>query len=99
MQGEFIGKDGQPIQVDEAVARAHDALMHAANKINANVTAALYKKHGDLRCMSAYYPSQSHRDIVDAMPKVLDGRMSPEEAMALLWEYDAQVEIHGKSLV
>lgn len=100
----FIGKDGQPIELPADIVRTYNALHTAAQRINENVTKALYKKYGDLNRvrmagkLPLYTPTQSHRDIVDAMPKVLDGRMTPEEAMGLLWEYDAQIAIRGKAI-
>lgn len=37
---------------------------------------------------SIYTPTGEHCAVVEAMPKVLSGELTPEEAMGLLWQYD-----------
>jgi hypothetical protein len=37
---------------------------------------------------SIYTPTGEHCAVVEAMPKVLSGEITPEEAMGLLWQYD-----------
>lgn len=93
-QAEFIGKDGEPIELPEEIIRTYNALEHAAMRIRDNYIGARAGIKATKK--AAPYLSQAHRDIVNAMPKVLDGSMTINDAMGLLWGYDAQISIHGK---
>lgn len=86
----YIGKDGSEIEVSEQMDQTYRALAVAAQRMADNATQALYAKYGDLSTMhpGAYAPTQAHRDVVAAMPMLLAGELSCEEAMALLSEYD-----------
>jgi hypothetical protein len=58
--------------------RAYKALSHAAEQIGkSNYRRGLYKKKG-------YSITPEHQMLVEAMPQVLAGEISVEEAMALL---------------
>lgn len=62
--------------------QAYDALSVAAERIGRNtpLTIRRGKPH--------FTPTQAHIDVIKAMGDVLSGAITPEEAMALLWEYD-----------
>lgn len=95
----YIDKDGSELQVDEATDRAYNALANAANQIQQRVTKALYEENGDLgryERSAPYYPTPEHRDIVDAMPKLLAGQIDVETAMAIVGSYEAVEQRFGK---
>jgi hypothetical protein len=48
--------------------------------------------------IQGYTVTPEHRAIVDAMPKVLAGTMTPDEAMSLLWGHDVEIQIYGAPL-
>lgn len=95
----YIGKDGKEVEVSSEIDQTYRILEAAAARINENVTKALYAKHGDLgRCkFPLYSPTETHRAIVDAMPKVLSGEMSVGDALALVHSYDGDKERLGAS--
>jgi hypothetical protein len=67
------------------IASAYRALSVAAEKMGKSGykahTVSKYAKH-------PYTPSAEHAEIVKAMPALLSGQITPEEAMALLHQYD-----------
>lgn len=74
--------------------QVYNALKIAAERMGQFGKDSYYKKHKLTGGFSLSYgklhftPTQEHKDVVDAMPKVLSGAMSPEEGMALLHQYD-----------
>lgn len=67
------------------IAQAYDALQTAAERMGRNGYAAHLKSK---RAKQPYTPTQDHADIVKAMPALLAGTLSPNDAMAMLHEYD-----------
>jgi hypothetical protein len=65
--------------------QVYRALQTASERIGANNYAAGVAVKGK---RYRYSPTLEHRELVDAMPKVLDGRLSPDAAMSLLHQYD-----------
>lgn len=85
------GRTGEPFAPEPAVAAAYQALRIAAERIGAgNWTAQLAAHRG--RGLPRFAVTAAHRAVVDAMPAVLAGRMTPEAAMALLWTHDVMRE-------
>lgn len=74
---------------DRNVNRAYKALYKAAERIGANNYAnGLYNPNR----RGGYSITQAHKDLIEAMPAVLCGDISPDEAMALLHSYDVEKE-------
>lgn len=70
--------------------QAYNALRVAAERIGQNnYRSGLYKKKG-------YRITQEHQDVLQAMSDVLSGKITPENAMALLHEYDVLKQWVGK---
>lgn len=74
--------------------QVYDALQIAAERMGTNAYYAKRKQAGGYSLGGKrpgklhFIPTQEHRDVVDAMPKVLSGKMSPEAGMALLHQYE-----------
>jgi len=71
--------------------QAHSALKIAAEKIGANNYASgIYKVKHNRRGLpiGGYSITAAHQEVIEAMPLVLSGEITPEEAMALLWRDD-----------
>jgi hypothetical protein len=70
--------------------QAYNALKIAAERIGRNNSASYQEqmiyRRGKL--VKAYHITPEHRAVCDAMPKVLSGEITPEQAMATLHEYD-----------
>jgi hypothetical protein len=62
---------------------AYNALSVAAERIGRN-TPRTSKRH--------FTPTPAHIDVINAMRDVLSGKITPEEAMGVLWEYDVMKE-------
>ncbi len=83
----IINKDGTETEIsdDSSTARAYRALAHAADRMGKSGHRAhavsKYRKQ-------PYTPTAEHSAIIKAMPALLAGEISPEEAMAMLHEYD-----------
>jgi hypothetical protein len=85
--------------------QAHNALKKAAERMGANGYAAEVARLGLTSSQalawitrnkrSLYIPTGEHVTVVEAMPKVLAGEMTPEEAMALLHQYDVMKQRTG----
>lgn len=82
----------------DAQLRAYRALQKAGERIGLNnYRSGRYKiryRHGVP--IGGYTITPEHQEIVDAMPKVLSGEITPEEAMALLWQYDTMRQRLGE---
>ena len=65
--------------------KAHRALSAAAERIGANASPGQFTAD---RGRKHFTPSKAHLDVVTAMTDVLSGKITHEQAMALLWEYD-----------
>ena len=79
--------------------QAYNALRIAAERMGANNFSAGYAQHikaGKAAKTYRYAPTDAHRQVIEAMPRVLSGAMSPNDAMALLHEYDVFKERMGK---
>lgn len=82
-----IHRDGSETvyPADSLISQAHRALSMAADRMGKSGYAAHKAgKHGK----RPFSPSQEHVSIMEAMPKLLAGAITPEEAMAMLHEHD-----------
>lgn len=83
----IINPDGSEtiIPDDSLTAQAHRALEIAADRMGKSSYKAhvLSKFH-----KTPFNPSAEHRAVIQAMPDLLAGKITPEEAMSLLHEYD-----------
>ena len=73
---------------DESRLQAYRALSAAAERIGHNKYRAgigVIKRRGKV---VGFSPTAEHAAVVAAMPKVLGGAISPDEAMALLHDHD-----------
>jgi len=84
--------------VTAAADRAYSALQTAAERIARNQYAAgnyrVQRRHG--RVTRGYSITPEHKLLVDMMPQVCAGRVSPNDAMALLHEYDVMKQRLGR---
>lgn len=96
----YIDKDGNEMEVSAQVDQTCRALATAAQRMADNATKELYAKYGDLSRIrnGGYTPTQAHRDVVGAMPMLLAGELSCEEAMALLSSYDIMRQRVGQKV-
>jgi hypothetical protein len=69
----------------EARDQAYHALQVAAERMG---HAAYLAQLGTRRRLRQFVPTQEHRDICQAMSDVWAGRITPAEAMGMLWQYD-----------
>jgi len=83
----IINPDGTETHLPDnsQIASAHRALSVAADKMGkSGYRAHLASKYAK----RPYAPSAEHEEIMAAMPLLLSGLITPEEAMALLHQYD-----------
>ncbi len=69
--------------------------MFAAERIGrANYAQGLYRVRRNRRgrVTTGYSITDAHRRVIDTSSQVCGGRITPEEAMAVLWEYDVTRE-------
>lgn len=84
----IVSKTGTYEISDESlIAQAYRALQTAAGRIGRN-NAADYIKQNKKNRGRGYRITAEHEEVVKAMPKVLSGEMTPEEAMGLINSYD-----------
>lgn len=80
--------------VSNAADRVYVALRKAAERIGMrNYRAGLYKverRRG--KVVRGYSITEAHKAVIDAMPKVCGGKITPEEAMSILREHDVMRE-------
>lgn len=75
----------------DAQLAAYRALAKAAERMGYNGYLAASKGRArprNWRPVGIYAPTEAHREVLEAMPKVLSGEMTPNDAMALLWQGD-----------
>ena len=79
----------EEIQVSDAQRHAYDALQAAAERIGVNNFRQLgpTQRNRQGHIVGGYYVTAEHAAVVAAMPKVLNGEMSPDEALTLLQQY------------
>lgn len=78
---------------EDARVLAYRALYDAAEKIGLATGNAQFRAHvkaGRVRRTFRYRPPTSLERLVDAMPAVLGGDITPEQAMGLLWTYEVR---------
>lgn len=83
--------DVPPAKIITTAQQAYRALSIAASKIGANNYArqiAAHRKAGRSPRTFRFTVTDAHRLVVDSMPAVLAGKITPEQAMAVLHEYD-----------
>ena len=76
-------------------SRTYDALSIAAERIgwgNYQAQLAAHLKTRRARSTFKFHVSEAHAAVIDAMPRVLSGAITPEEAMGLLHEHDVLTE-------
>jgi hypothetical protein len=81
--------------VSPAATQAYRALMFAAERIGrANYQAGLYRVRRDRRgrVTTGYSITETHQRVINTSSQVCGGRITPEEAMAVLHEYDVLKE-------
>lgn len=75
--------------------QVYRALAHAAERIGAHNYATgngvVTVKHGR-RKVRRYSPTTAHRRVMEAMLAVMDGTLSTDDAMGVLWEWDVMLE-------
>lgn len=91
-----IGRNGEQVEITEEQSRVYNALRIAAERIGRNNYRSGIYRPGNRYVRGGYTITDAHKAIIDAMPQVLDGRITPEQAMALLHTYDAMKERLGK---
>lgn len=82
----------------EAQSRAYDQLQAASTRMGLNnyrAGLAAHIKAGRKKSTYRYQVTEAHAEIVAAMPKVLDGSMTVEEANNLVNSYDVQKQRLG----
>lgn len=85
--------------------QAYNALRKAAERMGANGYLAEMRRRKmtpgqaldwiTRNKRSIYTPTGEHVAVIEAMSKVLSGEMTPEEAMALLYQYDVMKQRIG----
>lgn len=79
---------------------AYRALSHAAEQMGKNnfaklpLSARIGMAKGHVPTGTAW-PTTAHRDVMDAMLDVMNGRITVNDAMALLWRSDVEAERFG----
>ncbi len=79
----------------ENVKQVYRALSQAAARIGQNnYRRGLYhvKKDRRGRLIEGYSITPAHERVIKAMSALLDGHITPDEAMAILWEPDVMQE-------
>lgn len=84
----IVNGNVEPLEVTSEQEQAYNALEKAAERIGQNNyrTMGPTKRDRKGNYKSGYYVTLEHKSVIDAMPKVLDGSMSPEQAMNLLYD-------------
>ena len=85
--------------VTAAADRAYTALQIAAERIGKNQYAAgnyRVRRNRAGRVTSGYSITPEHKSLVDMMPRVCAGKVSPNDAMALLHDYDVLKQRLGR---
>ncbi len=85
----------------DAQLAAYRALSIAAERMGYNGYLAASKGHArprNWRPVGIYTPTEAHRDVLEAMPLVLSGEMTPNDAMALLWRQDVMDQRLGEGV-
>jgi len=80
------------------VEQAYNALRIASERMGRNnFRAGLYSVRRDHRgrVTQGYSVTPEHAAVVDAMPRVLSGELSPSDAMAMLHEYNTEKQRLG----
>jgi hypothetical protein len=89
MKNQFtiVNPDGTEtlLSQNSPISQAHRALSIAAERMGKSGYAAHLASKFAKR---PYTPSAEHVQIVEAMPALLAGQITPEEAMGLLHQYD-----------
>lgn len=76
-----------------ALSAAADRMAeHNFGKLPPTVQAKMVKGHVP---SGTAWPTTAHRDVMDAMLDVMNGRSTVEDAMALLWRSDVEAERFG----
>lgn len=93
------GSETIKMRDDDARILAYNALSIAGQRIAENnyrsqMAAHLKKKRK--RNTFKFVVTDEHQAVVDAMPKVLSGDLSPNDAMAMLLDYDTFKQRMGK---
>jgi len=89
------GNERIEVPDDDPRIMAYAALEHAASQTarrNANTQTAAHLKARRSRKTFQFFVTDAHRSVIDAMPKVLSGEITPEDAMGLLWTYDVATQ-------
>lgn len=79
------------MDMDEQAQQAHHALYHAAERIaqaEGPSRLAAHKQATRGKATFVVIDSPSMRRVVDGMYDLQAGRITPEQAMGLLWEHD-----------
>lgn len=74
--------------------QAYRALKIAADRMGANNYAAQVKANKG-KPPKRFHVTPEHQCVIDAMPKVLSGKISVDEAMAMLHEYETEKQRLG----
>lgn len=95
METVFIVKNNErtEVPVSDPRIQAYNALQEAAKRIgDNNYDKGLYRVRRNRRgaVIQGYQITDAHKDLIEAMPKVLDGDITPDEAMNLIWRGDVQ---------
>ncbi len=73
------------------IKQVHDALKIAAERIGANnykIQCAQYLKVHKSLSLFRFTVTPEHAELVKAMGDLYSDKITPEDAMALLWQYD-----------
>lgn len=87
----IIQPDGTEKEIDDNsnVARAYRALDHAAMQMGKNG----YRAHMASKfAKRPFTPSQAQTELIEAMPLLLAGAITAEQAMSMLHTYDTMKE-------
>jgi hypothetical protein len=60
--------------------------------LNGSTQLRRHLRAGRVRHTFRFVVTEAHREVVDAMSKVLSGEITPEQAMGLLWTYEVAKE-------
>lgn len=78
--------------------QAYKGLQQAAERMGRNNYESQFKAHiksGRSKNTFRFHVTPEHAMVVEYMPKVLGGEVTPEEAYALLWNYDVKQQRIG----
>lgn len=88
-------------RIGTTAEQAYRALSIAAERIGGNNYSRLMAEHrrrGRSPRTFRMTVTDAHRRVIDAMGDVLAGTITPEQAMAILWEYDVLDQRLGDKL-